>query len=82
LANLTQWLPEKRFDILAVHDEFACTVNHLNDLRVMFNYIVASIYRSNWGEYLKEVFHMDFPIGEFKESVYRKLINSEYLLRL
>lgn len=82
LANLTQWLPTKRFDILAVHDEFACTVNHLNDMRVMFNYIVASIYKSNWGEYIKEALHADFPIGEFKEEVYRKLINSEYLLRL
>lgn len=82
LANLTQWLPTKRFDILAVHDEFACTVNHLNDMRVMFNYIVATIYKSNWGKYIGKALHADFPIGEFKEDVYRKLINSEYLLRL
>lgn len=52
IAKLLMTLPDKPFDILAVHDCFRCHPNYGNDLRRQYNNILADINDSNMLTYI------------------------------
>ena len=81
LGKIALTLGNNPFELIMVHDEFQATVNHLNRLRILFNYIVAEIYASNWGEYIQKELDIKFPVAPFDKEVYLKLIKAEHMLR-
>lgn len=72
-------LSSKPFDIMVIHDAYGCTVNHMNRLRMIANYVLASLYKSTIIEYWNEQLGLNIPVKEFDENVYEQIKNAEYL---
>lgn len=75
-------LPSKTFDIFCVHDEYNCTVNHLNALRVQYNEILSHIYASNLLSYINRVFKTRIPQGRFSLKTFNTIRAHNHLVKL
>lgn len=75
-------LPSKPFDIFCVHDEYNCTINHLNALRVQYNEILSHIYASNLIKYVNRVFKTNIHQGEFSLETFNTIRAHDHLVKL
>lgn len=75
-------LPSKPFDIVCVHDEYNCTINHLNALRVQYNEILSHIYASNLIKYVNRVFKTNIHQGKFDVNTFNTIRAHNHLVKL
>ena len=80
LAELATKLDDMEFDMITIHDEFGCLPSHVNSMRKYANTVYANIYRSNLMDYFNRTLNMDVKIGEFKQEIYDRLLEVDYLL--
>lgn len=80
LAELATRLDDMEFDMITIHDEFGCLPSHVNSMRKYANTVYANIYRSNLMDYFNRTLNMDVKVGEFKQEIYDRLLEVDYLL--
>lgn len=79
-------LPKHDFRVMAVHDEFMCHFNYLNEMQKAFNLIVTEIYKGNMLNYWSNVFNWDkyginIDLDPVNTEIAKCLANSDYMLQ-
>lgn len=87
IALAISHLPRDHFDVIAVHDEFACKVNYAQQMQRTFNGILAEIYRGEYLNYAARMFHWDkltdtdLVASRYDKTVESQILHSDYLLQ-
>lgn len=80
IAIIKQVLSYEPFDVVCIHDSFACHANHMNTLRFHYNSILAELSESTViDDILNQLFGDEEPVKK-GESIYEYIINSNYAL--
>lgn len=79
--ELINTLPEKPFEVIAVHDCFRCLPNYVNDLRKQYNQILSDIARSDMLSYiLSQLLGRKTKIGKLDPDMWKDVLDAEYAL--
>lgn len=81
VMDLIQTLPDKPFEVIAVHDCFRCLPNYGNDLRQQYNQILSDIARSNMLSFiLTQLLGVPTKIGKLDSDMWKDVLHAEYAL--
>lgn len=79
--DLINTLPEKPFELIAVHDCFRCLPNYVNDLRKQYNQILSDLARSEMLSYiLTQLLGKPTRIGKLDPDMWKDVLHAEYAL--
>jgi hypothetical protein len=80
IATLVKCMPEKRFELIAIHDCFRCLPNYGNDLRRQYNQIMAEIAASDMLYFLaSQVVGYQLPVKKLG-NIALQCLDADYML--
>jgi len=79
-------LPEHHFDVVAVHDEFMCHINYVDEMQKAFNYLMVELYKGHFLEYIAKMLNWEakglkIEIDSVNPEIVEAIANSTYLLQ-
>lgn len=81
LMELINSLPNKPFQIMAIHDCFRCLPKYANDMRKQYNLQLALISRSEiLSVMMSQVLGRKVQLGKVNPNLYDQILNTEYAL--
>lgn len=81
ILELLDSLPEKPFEVIAVHDCFRCLPNYGNDLRKQYTLQLQLIAKSNLLQFvLSQILGRSLTIGKLDENLWQDIGQAEYAL--
>ncbi|UZV39803.1 RNA P2-like RNA polymerase [Xanthomonas virus PB119] len=81
IFKLIETLPDKPFEVIAVHDCFRCLPNYVNDLRQQYNQILSDIARSDLLSFiLSQLLGKPTKIGKLDPDMWKDVLHAEYAL--
>lgn len=81
IMDLINTLPEKPFEVIAVHDCFRCLPNYGNDLRIQYNQILSDIARSEMLSFiLTQLLGRPVKIGKLDPDMWKDVLDADYAL--
>jgi hypothetical protein len=81
LMELINSLPDKPFQIMAIHDCFRCHPRYANDMRKQYNLQLALISRSEiLSVMISQVLGRKVKLGKINPNMYNDILNAEYAL--
>lgn len=81
IRELLDSLPQKPFEVIAIHDCFRCHPNYGNDLRRQYNNILAEIAKSNLLAFLvSQIVGKPVNVKKQKANLYQEIYESNYAL--
>lgn len=83
--NITH-LPNHEFKVVAVHDEFMCHLNYIDEMKQVFNYLKLEEYKGHLLQYWSRLFNWDkyglsIEIDDINPEIVKAIIHSDYLLQ-
>ena len=81
LMELINSLPDKPFQIMAIHDCFRCLPRYANDMRKQYNLQLALISRSEiLSVMMSQVLGRKVQLGKINPNMYNDILDAEYAL--
>lgn len=81
VMELIESLPEKPFELIAVHDCFRCLPNYVNDLRKQYNLFLSNIAKSEMLSFiLTQLLGKRTKIGKLDPNMWKEILTAEYAL--
>ncbi len=79
--DLIRTLPDKPFELIAVHDCCRCLPNYVNGLRKQYNQILSDLARSEMLSYiLTQLLVKPTRIGKLDPDMWKDILSAEYAL--
>lgn len=83
-TNLENLLKTESFEVMSIHDEFMCLPNHMNQMKKVYNQILAESYLSHWLIYTVCKMRGDTAVLKYieepKDSIYEEILNAPYTI--
>lgn len=73
-------LPQHKFYIKPIHDEFCCRVEFRNEMVKVYNCLLVELYQSTYAEYISKELNLNFSIGKVNPKYVSELFHNDYLL--
>lgn len=81
ISELLDSLPEKPFEVIAVHDCFRCLPKYGNDLRIQYNNQLMLIAKSKLLDYLiSQIIQRPISLGKMDVNLWKDIMDSDYAL--
>ena len=73
-------LPENKFFIKPIHDEFCCRTEFRDQMVQVYNCLLVELYKSTYAEYIQKELNLSFNVGKVNPQYVKELFSNDYLL--
>ena len=73
-------LPENKFFIKPIHDEFCCRTEFRNQMVQVYNCLLVELYKSTYAEYIQKELNLSFNVGKVNPQYVKEVFSNDYLL--